>query len=89
MDEVVEGKPCPILPSYLAAELNEYAHVTRGLRCDVAHERGKRRRLEDSVQQLEFEHEKSRANNAVALLGNERRLHFLSKELATVRQEIV
>ena len=86
---MVEGKPCPILPSDLAAELNEYARLTRELRCDIDHEREKHRRLEDSVRQLEFEHEKSRANNAVALLENERRLHSLSKELATVLQEIV
>ena len=41
------------------------------------------------MRQLEVEHEKFRANNAVALLENERRLHSLSKELATVRQKIV
>ena len=64
---MVEGKLCPI-PSELTAELDEYARVTRGLRCDVDHERDKRRRLEDNVRQLKFEHEKSRANNAVALL---------------------
>ena len=62
MDAVVEGKLCPI-PSELTAELHEYASVTRGLRCDVDHEREKRRRLEDIVRQLEFEYEKSRANN--------------------------
>ena len=88
MDVVAEGKPC-LIPPELNAELHEYARVTRGLRCDINHERERRRSLVDSVRQLEFEHEKSRANNAVALLGNERRLHFLSKELATVRQEIV
>ena len=88
MDAVVEGKLCPI-PSDLAAELYEYARVARGLRCDIDHERGKRRCLEDSVRQLEFEHEKSRANNSIALLENERRLHSRSNELATVHQEIV
>ena len=88
MDEVVEGKLCPI-PSELTAELHTYARVTRGLRCDVDHERENRRRLEDSVRQLEFDHERSRDNNAVALSKNERRLHSLSNELATVRQAIV
>ena len=73
------GESC-LIPLDLAAELHEHTRVTRGLRCDVDHERDKRRRLEDSVRQLEFEHEKSRANNAVALLENERRLHSLSKE---------
>ena len=42
VDAVVEGKPCPI-PMDLAAELNEYVRVTRGLRCDIDHEREKRR----------------------------------------------
>ena len=54
---MVEEKPCPILSSYLAAELDGFARVTRELRCDVDHERDKRRRLEDSVRQLEFDHE--------------------------------
>ena len=62
MGEVMEGKSYPI-PSDLTAELHEYARVTRGLRCDADHERDKRRRLEDSVRQIEFEHEKSRAKN--------------------------
>ena len=88
MDAVVKGKPCPI-PTDLAVELHEYARVTGGLRCDFDHLRDKRRCLEDSVRQLKFEHEKSRANNAVALLENEWRLHSMSNELATVRQEIV
>ena len=57
MDGVVQGKLCPIL-SELTAELHEHARVTSGLRCDVDHERDKRRRLEDSVRHLEFEHEK-------------------------------
>ena len=74
---------------HLAAELIEHARVTRGVRCDIDHERGKHRCLEYSVRHLEFEHEKSRANNAVALLENERQIHSLSKELATVCQEIV
>ncbi|CAI5711078.1 unnamed protein product [Peronospora effusa] len=82
------GKPCPILSSDLAAELDGFARVTRELRCDVDHERDKRRRLEDIVRQLGFDHERSRANNAVALLENERRVHSLSNELATARQEI-
>ena len=41
-DAVVEGKPCPI-PSVLAAGLHEYARVTREIRYDIDHERGKRR----------------------------------------------
>ena len=48
VNAVVEGKPCSI-PSDLTAELYEYARVIRELRCDVDHERGKSRRLEDSV----------------------------------------
>ena len=59
MDEVVEGKRCPI-PSELTAELHEYARVARELRCDIDYERGKRRCLEESVSQLEFDHGKSR-----------------------------
>ena len=84
MDAVVEGNSCPIL-SDLDTELHEYARATRGLRCDIDHERERRRCLADSVRQLEFEHEKSWANNAVATLENERRLHSISNELATVR----
>ena len=84
---MVDGKSCPI-PLELTAELHEYALVTRGLRCDVDNERDKSRRLKDSVRQLEFEHQKSRANNAVALLQNERRLYSLRNELATVRQAL-
>ena len=37
MDEVVEGKYCPI-PLDLTAELHEYARVTRGLRFDIDHD---------------------------------------------------
>ena len=88
VDAMEEVKPCPI-PLDLTAELHEYVRVTRGLRCDIDHEREKRRCLADSVRQLEFDHEKSRSDNAVALLENERRLHSLSIELAKVRQEIV
>ena len=83
-----EGKSCPI-PSDLAADFDRFSLVTRELRSDIDHERDKRRCLADSVRQLEFDHEKSRSDNAVALLENERRLHSLSIELAKVRQEIV
>ena len=69
----MEGKSCSI-PSELDAELHEYARVTRGLRCDIDHERESRRSLADSVGQLEFDHEKSRGNNAVALLRHVRML---------------
>ncbi|CAI5703146.1 unnamed protein product [Peronospora effusa] len=47
---------------------NGFARVTRELRCDVDHERDKRRRLEDIVRQLGFDREKSRAYNAVSNL---------------------
>ncbi|CAI5704487.1 unnamed protein product [Peronospora effusa] len=89
VDAVVEGKPCPILSSNFFAVLDGFTRVTCELRCDIDHERDKRCRLEDIVRQLGFDHEKSRANNAVALLENERRLNSLSNELATARQEIV
>ena len=42
VDAMVEGKPCTI-PSDLTAELDEYARVTREIRYDIDHERGKRR----------------------------------------------
>ena len=82
----MEGNPCPILSSDLSAELDGFARVIREIRCDFDHERDKRRRLEEIMRQLGFDHEKSRAENAVALLENERRLHSLSNELATARQ---
>ena len=88
VNAVVEGKLCSI-PSDLAAELNEYVRGTCGLCCDVDHKRERRRSLADSVRQLEVEHEKSRANNAVTLLENKRRVHSLRNDLATIRQEIV
>ena len=84
---MVEEKPCPTLPSDLSAELDGLDRVTRGLRRDIEHERDMRHRLASTVRQLEFDREKSRADNAVTQLESERLLCSLRDELATARQE--